>query len=358
MILKLQVERRKNSHGTTIIAKVVPQSQAEEAGLQRGDVVCYPLSNGEEEIQYDQFLEMAKSGRRPLRFDVRRIGIGGTPATSGGEKAGGGKVSADAEARKQAMIAAAVAREAKHKAKTKPVPKSSSTDRLAGRNKLDSMQQKQQRQQYEENDSEETRRAIAAIKQAEKDDAVNLGYNPYESKAMTSGQARTATVVMTKGEIQAENVPPKLLGSGNEGAPGRVNAPTDPTESTSQPPNSEFDHAYTVLITSNDNNAAVLKSMGIMRKLIINATTKGQQGNLDDESSSKFRRVRLSNPKIKEVITDLQGALELMMTVGFQLSENEDDGETYLVFPPGERGPLWLSGALQRMEAYENGGSS
>ena len=89
-----------------------------------------------------------------------------------------------------------------------------------------------------------------------------------------------------------------------------------------------------------------------MRKLINNAITKGQQGN--DETSSKFRRVRLTNPKIKEAITDMQGALELMMSTGFLLSENDEDGETYLVFPPGEKGSSWLSSALAMMESYEN----
>jgi hypothetical protein len=90
-----------------------------------------------------------------------------------------------------------------------------------------------------------------------------------------------------------------------------------------------------------------------MRKLIINATTKGQA---DGEESAKFRRVRLTNPKIKEVITDVQGALELMMAVGFVLSENEEDGETYLVYPMDVGVPDWLSGGLDRIEKYERGG--
>ena len=90
-----------------------------------------------------------------------------------------------------------------------------------------------------------------------------------------------------------------------------------------------------------------------MRKLIANATTKGQ---LDGEDAVKFRRIRLSNPKIKQVITDVQGALELMMAVGFVLSENEEDGETYLVYPPDIGPSEWLGKALERMETYERGG--
>ena len=42
--------------------------------------------------------------------------------------------------------------------------------------------------------------------------------------------------------------------------------------------------------------------------------------------------------------------------MGFVLSENDEDGETYLVFSPGEKGAEWLGSALERMEAYERGG--
>jgi len=345
----------KNSQGTTIISRVVPGSQAAAAGLQRGDIVCHAGTNGSKEIPYNEILAMARSGRRPLKFDVRRI----ESNLGGGSNANisvGVGVSADAEARKQAMIAAAEAREAKHKAKTKPVPRTASTEKIYLKGKQNDATRQQP--QYEVNESEETKRAIAAVKKAEQDDAEYLGYNPYEAKAMTGGQARTATVAMTRGEINVGNAPQKLVVD-DVSAPGRVSAPKDPTEEASDAHDVpiKFEHAFTTLVTSNDNNTAVVKSMGIMRKLIINATTKGQQGNLDDENSSKFRRVRLTNPKIKEAVADLQGGLELMMIVGFQLSDNEDDGETYLVFPPGEKGPKWLGGALARMESYENGGS-
>ena len=107
------------------------------------------------------------------------------------------------------------------------------------------------------------------------------------------------------------------------------------------------------MVTSSSDASATQKSLTTMRKLIINATTKGQQ---ESDQCAKFRRVRLSNPKIKEVITDVQGALELMMAVGFVLSENDEDGETYLVYPLDVGVADWLSGALGRMERYERGG--
>ena len=336
--LGLEVEKRKNSDKTTIISRVIPDSQAQRAGLQRGDIVCYP--GGEEEYAYNQFVSLAKSGKRPLRFDVRRIessvfGGGNTDNNGGGKK-----VSADAAARKQAMIAAAEAREAKFKAKTaptkpKPVPKSTSADKL------------QHFAHTNEVESEETKRAINLANAGERADAEALGYNPYEAKAMTAGQARTATVAAAKGDISAENAPSKI-GGGAMASPGLTNPPTDPAASPLDP---AFEHAFQTLVTSNAEHSAVLKSLKVMRTLITNAITKGQQG--DDETSSKFRRVRLSNPKIKDAITDMSGALELMMCVGFILSENEEDSETYLVYPPGDTGPDWLQIGLERMESYE-----
>merc|ERR1712032_1743790 len=141
-------------------------------------------------------------------------------------------------------------------------------------------------------------------------------------------------------------------GSGEGPAPGTVQTPTDPGEAPGPPPSPEFEQAFSTFVTSSADHSAVLKSIGIMRRVINNAVTKGQQGS--DEASSKFRRVRLSNPKIKEAISDMPGGLEVMMSTGFLLSENDEDGETYLVFPPGNSGPRWLGSALAMMESYEN----
>ncbi|KAL7540699.1 hypothetical protein ACHAWF_006758 [Thalassiosira exigua] len=347
--LGLEVERRKNAQATAIIAAVAPSSQADKAGLKRGDIVCQPNSNGNE-YRYDQFIAIAKSGKRPLRFDVRRIE---SNLVSGGST--GGRGSVDSYARKQAVVAAAEAREAKHKATQKPIPKTGK--------RLDKPKQEKVYHHDQTVESEETRRAIIAAKRAEEEDAKNLGYNPYEAKAMTGGQARTATVAMTAGEMKAQNASSKMTGTGENktelSSPGKVNKPKDPTAESRKPPGHPpspvFEEAFSIVVTGNADNAAVLKSLKIMRTLITNATTKGQQGS--DETSSKFRRVRLSNPKIKEAITDTQGALELMMSVGFVLSEHDEDGETYLVFPPGDEGPVWLGSALEMMESYAKGGS-
>ena len=330
--LGIEIEKRRNVAQSAIVSSVIPQSQADEAGLKRGDIICH--HDSDVEYSYNEFLKMAKSGLRPLRFNVLRM--------ESSLVAGGG--SADAMHRKQAMIAAAEAREAKNRAYVKPIPKSE-PNRLKPRNNS-----QERVNEYTDSDNVETKQAVEAIKAVEKSDAENLGYNPYESRAMTGGQARTATIAMTAGEINSDNVPSKLKNNqdSHSNIP-RISAPTDPTVEVPQ----EFDYAFSTMVTSSSDASATQKSLTTMRKLIINATTKGQQ---ESEDCAKFRRVRLSNPKIKEVITDVQGALELMMAVGFVLSENDEDGETYLVYPLDVGVADWLNGALERMERYERGG--
>jgi hypothetical protein len=306
-------------------------------------VICR-ADGSDREFAYHEFLKLAQSGLRPLRFQVRRV-----ESSSSSLHDGSGSV--DALHRKQAVIAAAEAREAKNKALW-----NKSTSKEADRGKpppprINANANNGLSSESPLCDNAETLRAIEAIKAAEKNDAETLGYNPYEARAMTSGQARNATVVMTRGEMNVENAPAKLRGE-ETAAPGVVGAPRDPT--TVVVP-SEFESAFSVLVTSCPDGGAVRRSLATMRKLIYNAVTKGQDDK-EEEAASKFRRVRLSNPKIKEAITDMHGALELMMAVGFVLSENEVDGETYLVFPPGEEVAEWIGVALSRMEEYELGG--
>lgn len=71
--LGVRVEKRPNSDGSAIVNEVVPGSQAEEAGLKRGDILCFAGSNGQEEIMYDMFLELAKSETRPIRKLVSSV---------------------------------------------------------------------------------------------------------------------------------------------------------------------------------------------------------------------------------------------------------------------------------------------
>ena len=64
--LGIRIEKKSNNTASAIVAHVVPGSQAAIAGLQRGDVICCAGSQGQHEIQYDMFLEIAKSTQRPI----------------------------------------------------------------------------------------------------------------------------------------------------------------------------------------------------------------------------------------------------------------------------------------------------
>jgi hypothetical protein len=47
----------------------------------------------------------------------------------------------------------------------------------------------------------------------------------------------------------------------------------------------------------------------------------------------------------------VHGALDIMMACGFSLVD--EDGESYLVYPPADTGPVWLSRAMHQMHQYE-----
>ena len=65
--LGVRVEKRSNNSASAIVNQVVPGSQAEAAGLQRGDVLCFSGSHGQNEMPYDIFLDLARSPQRPIR---------------------------------------------------------------------------------------------------------------------------------------------------------------------------------------------------------------------------------------------------------------------------------------------------
>jgi hypothetical protein len=354
--LGVKIEKRPNSQGTAIVAMVVAGSQADKAGMQRGDILCFSGSNGTEEIMYDMFIQLAASDQRPLCFEIRRVQSKATAKNATGNNSASSSsssssLSAEAYARKQAVIAAAEKRDKAHKSKYKPTPKTKSN--------LPALLSTAERQRLEEERlarvtemanqepmTEASRKAREEAKNREAANAAQLGYNPYETNRATAGQARSATVAQSHGTMQG-------TGDGSESARlPAVRAPADTLDAKDDDilPSSYFSESFESVVTSNEN-AAAISSVGIMRKLIVNATTKGQ--NHDDEVlAAKFRRVRLANAKIKAAIVDVEGALDVMLSAGFQLVE--EDGESVLIFPPGANIEDWLPAALKQMELYEN----
>lgn len=359
--LGIKVEKRKDSN-TAIVAQVVAGTQAAAADLRLGDIICKPGTGGTEEIKYNDFLAIAKLDRRPLIFDVRRIDpIQSVRGGWAGKNPSSSSSSADAYAKRQAVIAAAEARDKAHKKKTKPIPKRAGGVGMGERVKIEAQREEIARRNAAEGIgsdglSEEARRAISAAKRGEAQHASELGYNPYQASKASAGQARTATTVAAHGELSAgasgSAAPPAAVAAG----PGTATPPSAPTSATEEVSVDskavsggfiapEFHEAFEAVVCHTSDDRRSIQSLTIMRKIIVNATTK---------EGEKFRRVRLSNPKIKSAIVDTHGSLDLMMSVGFILNENDEDGETYLVLPPGEGGPSWLPDALKRMESYSD----
>ena len=386
--------------GSAIIASVADGSQAQLVGLRRGDVILFQDSNdsgsgsgsgsgngngngnGKDEIPYKIFLEMVKSDTlRPLNFDIRRIESSAAAASSNNSahgtsshgSSGGIGIRADEQARRQAVIAAAEARDKQNKFKKKPLRKGSELT-TEQKKKLqlqkDALEIKNASQLSNAPMTDESKKAVEYAKKNEVMHAQELGYNPYETMKGTGQQGSSAVTSLNHGTMDAG---PGASGSGSGGGSKgsaakskstNVNANSQKKPSSSlqmQAIDPTFDEAFATLITTNENNEAIIKSLRIMRKLIINATA-GEEG--QPQQSQEKKRVRISNPNkhIEAAIHHTEGALDLMMSVGFVILELEEDSETYLMYQYQsdvgtefgvEEFPKWLKKALKQMEEYE-----
>jgi len=354
------IQLENTSEGHAIIGKVVAGSAAELAGLQRGDIVCFPHTDGAREMEYRRFLDMAKSTVRPMVFDVRRVEINVASNSNQGR--------ADTYARKQAVIAAAEARDKKNKVQKKPIGKSrelTAEEREKIQKKRDENEKINAIYMTKEPMSDEARKAVESAKMDEAKHVAKLGYNPYEAARSTGKQGAVATASAKHGSIDAPeaNISTSkrsgTVGNTATGVSGSKKSSSVPTKksTTSENPHPNlltpidptFDVAFTTLVTTSESPAELTKSLRIMRKLINNAVTDGQ-------TDEKKRLVRISNPNkhIQAAINEQDGAIELMLSTGFSIGEKDEDGETYLIYPEGDSGPSWLPDALERLEQYEN----
>jgi len=339
------IEKSSDGKAYAIIADVMNGSQAESVGLKRGDIICYPDSQGEHEILYEHFIEMAKSSTRPLVFDVRRID-GSKPLNSNHDSS---SQSADAYVRRQAMIEAAENRQNANRSKYTLKKPSSSTETA-------SSYSKDRKLEINEDISEETRKAIDKAKVLENQRVNVLGFNVYESAKMSGDQGRH---VKTSVDTSTSTSTPIIKKSkGNISSTSLENMNHSSISPNARSPlvsiDPSFDSVWAIFLSNSDTSTDEKKqSVSIIRKVTTNALTKGQ--NLDDDmTSSKYRRVRLSNPKIMQHITTVTGAVDILMSFGFILSEEEGQEGTSLFLPPGEEGPIWIHDALNVLEHYEN----
>jgi len=305
----------KSDKHTAIVSKVIPGSPGDEAGFMRGDVICFPGSQGAEEMNYDQFVIMLKErNMHALHFEVKRVVESSADAGR----------SADAFVKRQAMIAAAEERNKKNK--PKPTPKQKEKEYFKPKEDVTITSSEPM--------SEQSKKAVEAVKASEAMDVQNLGYNPYETVTTGAGRAKKTVVDVIHGEINTE--------SDTALAPIPTTDTPNTISPTIEPPSihPSFDTTFSSYLLSN-NNETKSTSLSILTKLVTNALTK---------TDDKFRRVRLSNPKISSNIVDVQGAMDIMMVFGFVLLE--EDGETWLVYEGDGLGDgeLWKIQALEYMK--------
>ena len=71
-------------------------------------------------------------------------------------------------------------------------------------------------------------------------------------------------------------------------------------------------------------------------------------------NESKFRRIRLQNPKIRAAIADDENAVEVMRTLGWVLEHDAGSGEDFLVLPASKTLPMKdIRPIMDRQEALE-----
>ncbi|GMH70653.1 hypothetical protein TrRE_jg2343 [Triparma retinervis] len=334
----------KTESGGAVVARVDAGSAAGEAGVQRGDFICWAGSGGEE-ATYEEIIQVVRSGERPLEMDMKRLSVkvGGT--------VGGSSASAAEDARRAAVIAAAEKRNKASKKMQKPLPKRP-------------IDLKNNTKMYDHSDkgaaqTDEAKRAVAAAKSNEANLASTLGYNPYETVKMSSGKARQATDQVINGAVGSGpnndsgvpipgSVRPPMSPNRHDIAPSSSShsststAATTTTIPSSDPdatPSQDFQDALAVLASQAENDGA-LKTIS---KLVVNAATKGQS-----EDGAKFRTIRLANKTIQNKVISVEGSLELLLSVGFVLQEK--DNETVLVFPAGQVED-WLGAAVKMIDA-------
>lgn len=82
-------------------------------------------------------------------------------------------------------------------------------------------------------------------------------------------------------------------------------------------------------------------SMDVILKLLKNVVREPENG--------KFRKIRMGNPKIKEAIGDVVGAVELLECVGFKLNEDGEEMWAVMDIPSKEQLGL-IQGAISLLE--------
>jgi len=265
--------------------------------------------------------------RPPFEIDVLRIKVAGANKHKQNTETGGR--SAQDDIRRQAVLAAAAAREQKSNTLQKGIVRKTANNRNTT---INSSQHSRESKPL----SEESKAAVAAAKASEAKTAEQMGYNPYEVVKSGANTARVADLATSTSAPKSN----PFIGSEPSTSPP-LKASIKPKSVGNIRIDESFDQSLGHLLSSNNTEDST-KAISTMRKLIVNATTK---------EDIKFRKVKLSNARIQREIVNVPGAVDLMLAVGFVLAEDEETKESILIYS-GENiaVPDWLPAALNRMD--------
>lgn len=289
--LGMKVE--KSSHGHAIITDIIPGSRAESSGLQKGDLLCQNDTNFGVILSYMQFLQLLSSSVRSLTLTVRQP--------------------TDLEK------------------KTFEEEKANMQERLIHEPGVQIRPL-----------TEQARKVIQSVKKKRQEHPFSLGHYAHEIKNLSADREKNKTISMLQSNSINVEVPSMSICTTPAGKNMEEFSNFDKLEE-------DFNSAFSMFVERNIKNSNMSRSLHIMKELIVNATTKGQELK---EGSEQFRKVRLSNPKIEKLLVNVGGALDVMRCLGFKLDKDNGD-ESCLVYPEGKGGYGWLNKGLERMGEYE-----
>ena len=96
------------------------------------------------------------------------------------------------------------------------------------------------------------------------------------------------------------------------------------------------------LFDSNKDKPKLVATSQTLVKLIQNAIQKDEE---------KFRRIRLSNPKIQRAVLSQLGALDVLVRAGFYKSKDEDNGEAILLYKKCRENKKVSTDIIRQLEA-------
>eukprot|EP00798_Chlamydomonas_sp_ICE-L_P031422 gene31422-6596_t len=108
------------------------------------------------------------------------------------------------------------------------------------------------------------------------------------------------------------------------------------------PPKTDLCHALAMINS--------MESLEILGKLLYNAAINPKE--------EKFRRIKMSNPKINEKIVSVPGCIETLQLMGWQQqSDEEEGGDEFLAIAPGKyismKDVRLIDGAKERVKKQE-----